>query len=209
MPGRGVLGEQRAQGRVKAELAWFGIATTRATQESTVERLFPITCSFPCQLTGLVLQDGFCFPGPSSLSSQMANQKQYHHSLQHPTIWLEGLSPPPSQPSLAQRLTGTPGFLPLDQRPKTLGPCQGRRTAKMLTFLWSGSNRLPERLFSFPGTPGDEIVNPLCQDKKVAIKERREGWARGTVAVLGCPLLPTQLCMASTLCNHPCLGLGS
>lgn len=27
MPGRGVLGEQRAQGRVKAELAWFGIAT--------------------------------------------------------------------------------------------------------------------------------------------------------------------------------------
>lgn len=79
----------------------------------------------------------------------------------------------------------------------------------MMSFLWSGSNRPCERLFSFPRTLGDGMVNPLCQNKKVAIKERRGRWARGTVAALGCPLLPTQLCMASTLCNHPCLGLGS
>lgn len=112
---------------------------------------------------------------PAPCPSQMANQKQYHHSLQHPTMWPERLSPPRSQPSLAQRLTGTPGFLPLDQRPKTLGPCQGRRTAEILSFLWSGSNGPSERLFSFPGTLGDRMANPLCQDKKGAIKETREG----------------------------------
>lgn len=47
-----VPGDQRAQGRVKAGLAGFGIATAVAPQENIVERLFPITCSFPCRLIG-------------------------------------------------------------------------------------------------------------------------------------------------------------
>lgn len=175
--------------------------------ESIVERLFPVTCSFPCQLIGLILRDGSCFSSPRSLSSQKPNQKQYHHSLQHPAAWPGGLSSPPSQPSPVQagrRPTGTPGFLP-----KKLGSLQGRRTREMRSFLWSGSNEPSGRLFSFPGTPGAGTAYPLGQNKKGAIKERRGDWARGATAVPGCPLLPAWLHVASTLCNHPCLGLGS
>lgn len=65
-----ILGKQRAQGRVKAGLAGFAISTTLTPEESIVERLFPITCSFPCQLIGLILQDGSYFSSRSSLPSQ-------------------------------------------------------------------------------------------------------------------------------------------
>lgn len=60
----------------------------------------------------------------------------------------------------------------------------------MQSFSWNGSNELSGRLFSFPGAPRATMTEPLGQNKKEAIKERRGDWARGAVAVLGCPLLP-------------------
>lgn len=76
----------------------------------------------------------------------------------------------------------------------------------MLSFLWSGSNEPSGRLFSFPGTPEAGRANALGQNRKGAIRERRGDWVRGAVAVLGCPLLPTRLRVASTLGNALCLG---
>lgn len=77
----------------------------------------------------------FFWPQQTVLSN---GQKQYHHPLQHPTAWPGGLSSSPSQPSpvkAGQRLTGTPGFLPLDKRPE-LSP--GKKDTRDVTLLMQG-----------------------------------------------------------------------
>lgn len=69
----------------------------------------------------------------------------------------------PHLASPVQALTGAPGLLPLDQKPKTLSSPWERSTTEMWFILWGGSNEPSVRLFSFSGPPGAGIAN-LCQN---------------------------------------------